>query len=186
MPLWPDVPFIVVVKIVGITWPHNGGMTPDTIRGQKFMLKIAFSGKVQAPDLVAPDTALPTTMIPSVISVLVADKGVLGFIWEELDIRLFPGDFATPGDVNSNFTPSANLTTAGQPNPANGVMIQLPKRVLEMPNKTIRICLKGDFVRDTKKERALDGNHLPPWLPKRPTGDGIEGGTFESWFTLVQ
>jgi hypothetical protein len=25
---------------------------------------------------------------------------------------------------------------------------------------------------------------LPPWLPASPTGDGIEGGAFESWINL--
>jgi len=42
----------------------------------------------------------------------------------------------------------------------------------------------GDFIRDRNK-RAVDGNHLPPWVPNRPSGDGIEGGTFESWFQVV-
>ena len=176
-----------LVKIAGISWPHNGTMTPTDLRLQRFMLKIAFTGKVQAPDLVAPNTALPTTAISSVVAVLVGDNGNFGTIWEEFDIRIFPGDFATLGDVNSAFTPLPALTTAGQPNPANGVALQLNPRVVESPNKTIRICAKGDFIRDTTpKEHALDGNHLPPWLPNRKTGDGIEGGTFESWFTLVQ
>ena len=30
----------------------------------------------------------------------------------------------------------------------------------------------------------LQADHLPEWLPKRKTGDGVEGGTFESWFTI--
>jgi hypothetical protein len=44
----------------------------------------------------------------------------------------------------------------------------------------------------TPGPRALDGNHLAPGLlapgstppPRCPTGDYIEGGTFESWFTI--
>lgn len=42
------------------------------------------------------------------------------------------------------------------------------------------IQLKGDFVcsSDEKESKCLDGNHLKG---KRPTGDGSEGGLFESW-----
>ncbi len=51
-----------------------------------------------------------------------------------------------------------------------------------LPNQEYRVLLKGDFIRDAKNEKGIDADHLPPWLPNRPTGDGTEGGTFESWF----
>jgi len=44
--------------------------------------------------------------------------------------------------------------------------------------------VNGDFIRD-KNNRGVDANHLPPWLSGgRPTGDGVEGGTFESWLVV--
>jgi len=56
---------------------------------------------------------------------------------------------------------------------------------------TIRIQVHGDLIRDNymvnnaPSWRAVDGNHLPPWLPNVPkTGDEVEGGLFESWTTL--
>jgi hypothetical protein len=45
------------------------------------------------------------------------------------------------------------------------------------------VIVKGDFIRD-KDGRALDADHLPKWLPNRKTGDGVEGGTFESWIIV--
>jgi hypothetical protein len=47
----------------------------------------------------------------------------------------------------------------------------------------VKVQLHGDLIRDTSSPPlALDGNHLPPWLPYVPkTGDGIAGGLFESW-----
>jgi hypothetical protein len=48
----------------------------------------------------------------------------------------------------------------------------------------VRVLLHGDLIRD-KDGRAVDGEHLPKWLPGRRSGDGIEGGLFESWFTLT-
>ena len=50
------------------------------------------------------------------------------------------------------------------------------------PNR-YRVMLKSDFIRD-KKGKAVDGDHLPEWLPNRRTGDGVEGGTFESFFVI--
>jgi hypothetical protein len=55
-----------------------------------------------------------------------------------------------------------------------------------------RVILKGDFVEDSRKDasgnfvtgKAVDGDHLPPWVPQVESGDQIQGGTFESWFTV--
>ena len=44
------------------------------------------------------------------------------------------------------------------------------------------VAVIGDLIRD-RAGKAVDANHLPPWLKARPTGDCIEGGTFHSWFT---
>jgi hypothetical protein len=52
---------------------------------------------------------------------------------------------------------------------------------------TYRVVFKGDFVRD-QDGRGVDAQHLPRWLMNlptdRPTGEGTEGGTFESWFRI--
>ena len=72
-----------------------------------------------------------------------------------------------------------------------------------------RVIIKGDFILGEKEiglpdgrfvHPALDADHLGPGLrgpggvpsdippgltPRCPTGDGIEGGTFESWFWIV-
>jgi DNA-binding beta-propeller fold protein YncE len=58
-----------------------------------------------------------------------------------------------------------------------------------------RVMIRGDLILGSKEIQlangrpgrpALDANHLGPGLPTRcPTGDGIEGGTFESWFTII-
>jgi hypothetical protein len=51
--------------------------------------------------------------------------------------------------------------------------------------KTYRVIIKGDLIRDGDK-KGVDANHLPPWVSEgRVTGDGIEGGTFESWFEIA-
>ncbi|HEX7982006.1 MAG TPA: hypothetical protein VF616_00680, partial [Duganella sp.] len=55
----------------------------------------------------------------------------------------------------------------------------------------IRVQFNGDLVREritvngVERALAVDANHLPPWLPDRKSGDGIEGGLFDSWFRLM-
>jgi len=56
--------------------------------------------------------------------------------------------------------------------------------ILRQGGWRVRVLLHGDLVSD-KDGRAVDGNHLPPWLPKRRSGDGVEGGMFESWFEVT-
>jgi hypothetical protein len=58
----------------------------------------------------------------------------------------------------------------------------LPMKLVE-PGLTIRVELQCDLVVDQNK-RSVDGNHLAPWLPNKPTGDEIPGGLFASWFRL--
>ena len=68
--------------------------------------------------------------------------------------------------------------------PANGVHF-IPGNRFE-PGQQYRVLVKGDFIRTLADGKAVDADHLPGWLPTRPTGDGVEGGTFESWFTARQ
>lgn len=50
-----------------------------------------------------------------------------------------------------------------------------------LENHTVFITLKCDFILDCHGE-PVDGNHVGGLLP---TGDGVRGGTFESWFHVV-
>jgi DNA-binding beta-propeller fold protein YncE len=82
----------------------------------------------------------------------------------------------------------SDLSDADPANPPNAVFFQGDLR----PDATYRVVLKCDFLADERppneRGRAPDGNHLPPWFgsPNYRTGDGVEGGTFESWFELSQ
>jgi len=53
------------------------------------------------------------------------------------------------------------------------------------PRARVRVMLQCDLVADTNG-LSVDGNHLAPWLPARPTGDSIPGGLFDSWFDVVR
>jgi hypothetical protein len=96
----------------------------------------------------------------------------------------------------------------------NALRIRLPANLVSLAATEFKLALRihividGDFIRGehrkTKELRALDGDHLPKlkipgppgppspgeepqWMQpgdKRYSGDGIEGGTFESWFDI--
>jgi hypothetical protein len=54
-----------------------------------------------------------------------------------------------------------------------------------LKGRTVMVQIKGDFVPDAipgVKPRAVDANFL---LGTLPTGDGVAGGTFWSFFTLL-
>jgi DNA-binding beta-propeller fold protein YncE len=54
------------------------------------------------------------------------------------------------------------------------------------------VIFRGDFVEDSRKDpggkfitgKGVDADNLPDWVANRQSGDQIEGGTFESWFTV--
>jgi hypothetical protein len=64
-----------------------------------------------------------------------------------------------------------------------------PPAVPPAPGQEVWVSLRGDFVLDTNNPpRAIDAEFVRADFPtgERPKGSplGIEGGTFESWFTL--
>jgi hypothetical protein len=67
----------------------------------------------------------------------------------------------------------------------NGVRFK--PRITRGPGQPVRVVLKGDYIRD-EQGKGIDADHLPPWFTSSPatyhTGNGVAGGTFESWFTL--
>jgi hypothetical protein len=101
--------------------------------------------------------------------------------WCEIPKRVLTGTRTTgPCDVSK--PPPKRLTKPDDA--ANGLLFIPASPFVE--NTTYRVVLKGDFIRDVKNLKAVDADHLPKWLNSRKSGDGIEGGTFESWFVTTK
>jgi hypothetical protein len=99
--------------------------------------------------------------------------------WCEMPIRRVGGvQFERDCEILSGFAETNDPNAA-----VNGA--QFRPGLEFRPGQEYRVLLKGNFIRDAKNGKGIDADHLPPWLPKRPTGDGIEGGPFESWFTVA-
>jgi hypothetical protein len=63
-----------------------------------------------------------------------------------------------------------------------GIRIQLDEPTFAKFNwEMVRVLLRCDFVLDSDTKIPVDGNFLSG---KLPTGDGVAGGLFESWFWM--
>jgi hypothetical protein len=160
-----------LVTIKSVSWGGNG-QSLSAGELQDPGLKIAFSGDVESKDLTANSIAV---LIP-------VQNGTLTS-WQEATLKLIPGNFATQGKASSTFTSNTVATNV------DGVQISVvdTSQSAKLPSfASVRVIVKGDFIRDATAEHyAVDADHLPPWLPAAAsTGDGIEGGTFESWITI--
>jgi hypothetical protein len=164
--------------IASVSWGKNG----NTVTAAELIkpgLVIAFDGYVVPGDLTANSIAL---LVPA---------GSLQLLyWEEVELTITPGTVAAAGNASSPFTagviasgPEAGYVDAVQLIPNSQLSADLTAIAKDFGGKPFHVVVKGDFIRD-KQGMAIDGDHLPPWLPSRKTGDGIEGGTFESWFVF--
>jgi DNA-binding beta-propeller fold protein YncE len=111
------------------------------------------------------------------------DEGFPRVCWcSPRNIEIQGGNFDEKCKVQSPFKKIDNPNEK-----VNGLIIDLKDSKFPTPT-ILRVLIDGDFIRGIHQSsgelRGGDFDHLPPWLPKRRTGDGIEGGTFESWFRV--
>jgi hypothetical protein len=144
-----------LTHICAINWTH-GDVLRDT------SLLIAFDGPVQVQDLHRQSVILLSSRL---------DGRTRLRCWCEVSGKIEVGSFEPACDV-SKFTPQEAAEV-------NGLRFTPDN----FPEGEYRVVVKGDFIRDAKG-KAVDADHLPGWLPDRRTGDGIAGGTFESWFNF--
>ena len=174
--------------ICEFNWKHGDYLEIDYI--EKYGLVVAFDTQVVAADL-----------NKNSIHVLapIPNKDLGGECWCELNLTIEPGQLEKSCDSSTNFSLNDQQVNAVRLRIGNVGLLQ------KSNINRLRVRINGDFIRGehltTKKLRALDADHLPKfdskfsssikpdqpgWLmpgDNRTTGDGIEGGTFESWFT---
>lgn len=157
-----------------LNWQHNGQVSVSDFEVDGMVLW--FSGEV-----------LSDSLVPSGVNLVVqlfkyndSNDTSGGGVWEleeDIDIN---GVSAVSVDSDSVIT---TFTVDADPLEDTVMGIQLVRTnnfdVLGFPG-LYKIVIKGDFIVD-EVGRSLDGNFLRGQVP---TGDRIEGGTFESWFTV--
>jgi DNA-binding beta-propeller fold protein YncE len=191
-----------LTHICGINWDH-GKVASSTVLGNllKMGILIAFDRSVRNQDI--HDESFLVLFSPPVSPTTGPTR-----TWVELRPR--------PGSTNQLFLTGAVFNLLQPAPVGKGCVIasikDIPKPNADLSPADVevngalfvpamdlrpgdyRVVLKGDFVEDARKNasgqfitgKAVDGDHLPPWVPQVKSGDQIQGGTFESWFTIKQ
>jgi len=113
--------------------------------------------------------------------------GFAGYRWTGLRVPVLPVT------VDAGCGATVKEIADPEPGPDKVNAVRLPLGA-EAPQGLYRVILDGNTILSVRTDLrldgstgqlALDGNHLGQGLTGRcPTGDLIEGGTFESWFIL--
>jgi hypothetical protein len=146
-----------LTHIAHINWPHGGQMTLAELRAQNGELRITFDRKI----VPSPGDATGLTEHTFVVQ--------YGGIQRSLE-----------------FLPSTDDTPTLQDDCVAVFRIEQSKlsptdRHGNVAGNVVYVTLKCDFIIDCHGN-AVDGNHLSGRLP---SGDGVRGGVFESWFRVT-
>jgi hypothetical protein len=180
----PDLP-----HICDISWDHGGQIRLGEIEDRGLI--VAFDTDVRAQDLHNQSIRLQVAR---------RDPELEGLLrcWCDLDLAdvIQPGRLESQCRADSEFV--AGPDGAGM---ARAVRIRPPGLTVLISQGRLdcRLLIDGDFIRGihlrSGELRALDADHIPKpdgtgappdWLrpgDPRVSGDGVEGGTFTSWFT---
>lgn len=188
--------------ICDFNWLHGG--TAKFAQVTKQGLIVAFDTPVLGSDLNGFSIEVQAQRPDPALGSLIA-------CWCDLNLidSITPGSLKTQCDTSTTFVPG--LDANGM---ATAVRI-IPRALARLMSNDVtqvplRVSINGDFVRGmhhkSQQLRALDADHIPKLDPPSPpgapqpgitpdwmkpgdgryTGDGIEGGTFMSWFTVVK
>jgi hypothetical protein len=185
-PTSPTPPPTTFTHVSAISWQHAGEMPGFGLPPEQ-PLAIGFDGPVVAANLTQP-TAL-MVMVSNYEKINDGEQLPLT-CWCQVPITVRAFNTANPpGPIppttDPGWTTTVPATCTAVKVTLDPVTMRLALDVAEQDKTTLymRIVLLGDLVADGQG-RGVDANHLPPWLPKRISGDAVEGGTFESWFSV--
>jgi hypothetical protein len=178
--------------ICAVSWGHDGAPV-GLQRIRTSGLVIAFSADVLIEDVV--NAQAVKLFVPQAVQP--AAGGPVLIVWCQYPVVLQPFKLATRCVATAE-----NLKPLPIPNPPNPAalcdavelsvnIVQFAatfseQKLLPAADYIARVQVHGDLIRDAQGN-AVDGNHLPPWVGMpgfTKTGDQIQGGLFESWFTL--
>ena len=152
----------LLTQIVDINWPHGGEMTLEELRAlwdpenEEYRLTIRFDRKL----LLAPDDSTAYGINEHTF--------IIQYAGAQRDREFLAGE----AKLDEN-------------DPYQAVFAIDPRHLRggrdNIENYMIYVTLKCDFIRDCHGN-PVDGNHLRGRLP---SGNGIPGGTFESWFFVT-
>jgi hypothetical protein len=152
-----------LTHICHINWPHGGVVSRLHMEHHLRRLEVRFDRRLRHNQteigLSGPTGVNPATFVVQ-----------FGGGYEDLDFVTY----TEPPHVEHGSKAVFTIDPRSQPHHH-----ERPFAYLE--NQTVYISLKCDFILDCH-DVAVDGNHLKGILP---SGDGVPGGLFESWFRVL-
>lgn len=179
-----------LTRITNVSWTHGDNTTFGSVEDLTAFLaetglviafdrKIAFSSVRGNPDIfdhsevfklfarvsLTPDTDIE--VMPS------------GLICEPCDVETVDG----AGRITAAKLNNEEFTRAIRLRLPDGVtFLRSADSAGGKPTGFFRVQFLSDHVLDESEEFFVDGNHIGGLVPKRPTGNGVQGGQFDSWF----
>jgi hypothetical protein len=151
-----------LTHICWINWPHGGIVSPAWLRKQG-QLMVRFDRRLQNPAQ-SDEFCAPTGVNACTFQVQVGETS------EDLDFVSYAEPPHLAPDRRTAVYKLEDRTTR-----------QAGNSIDKLSDHIVRITIRCDFLLDCHGN-AVDGNHIGG---RRPTGDGTQGGTFESWFMVV-
>jgi hypothetical protein len=149
------IPVDYLTHIAGINWPHGGQLSLSELRARNGQLRVNFDRKLLPAQGDATGISLYTFVVQY--------GGV------QQDIEFLPFDREHPPTLEEDCVAVFTI---------DPYLIEGRRTIA---NNTIYVTLKCDFILDCH-ENPVDGDHLRGRLP---SGNGVPGGIFESWFRVV-
>jgi hypothetical protein len=146
-----------LTHVVDINWPHGGSMTLAQLRAQKGQLRVTFDRKILPNDGQATGVNEHTFIVQ------------YGGVQQTLEF--LPSTTETPLLEAEHIAVFTIEDRKLDPNDRSG----------NVAGNVVHVILKCDFILDCRGN-PVDGDHLKG---QRPTGDGVKGGVFESWFRVT-
>jgi hypothetical protein len=150
------VPVEYLTHIVGINWPHGGELTLSELRDRDGQLRVSFDRKL----LPAEGDATGINLYTFVVQYGGAQQDIEFLPFDQEHEPTLEEDCVAVFTIDPDYLRGRRTTIA---------------------NSTVYVTLKCDFILDCH-ENPVDGDHLRGRLP---SGNGVPGGVFESWFRVV-
>lgn len=180
-----------LVHITNLSWLHDqtsfGGTDEFRDSLKEIGIVILFDREVQVPTVQGQSRGTGLSQVFQLIAQVsgqrtlgVTEVIVTGLLCEPVEVT----------DIDNGRIIGVN------PLPLDTERAQAVRLVLDNPDPidqilnagpvTFRVLLRADHVADADGKFAVDGNHIFGAVPQRRSGNGLQGGSFDSWFHLGQ
>lgn len=178
-----------LTHITNLSWVHGGNLATGMDELDRLLrggpgIAIAFDNPVRIDGVI--QDVVGNDRPGSVVFELLARQRESP-CWCPLELLCLPFDDFDDADGRITSVEARDPDDLQPETPALGFQLVLdPEGDVQLEEglgSLLKVVFRADFALDGEG-RAVDGNHVGGGVPDRPSGNGSEGDTFESWFTV--